>query len=85
MHIAQAMNQILFLRRRIFKVNQAEFARLAGVGQATVSRWENGETSPSLESLRTIRAEATRRSIPWDHEWLFGVLPAEAAEARQTA
>lgn len=70
------MNQILFLRTTVFRVKQAEFAKLARVGQATVSRWENGESSPTLDNLRTIRAEAARRGIAWDHEWLFSAAPA---------
>ena len=65
------MTQIFFLRTKIFKVNQAEFAKLSKVGQATVSRWENGESSPSLENIRTIRIAAAIRGLAWDHECLF--------------
>lgn len=65
------MRQILFLRHKIFKANQAEFARMAQVSQATVSRWENGEGSPSLENIIALRKAAARKGIAWDHEWLF--------------
>ncbi|TPQ18968.1 helix-turn-helix domain-containing protein [Streptomyces sporangiiformans] len=36
--------------------DQAELARLISVGQQTVSRWERGESSPSGERLRRLRA-----------------------------
>jgi transcriptional regulator with XRE-family HTH domain len=72
------MNQISFLRRQIFKINQAEFAKLAQVGQATVSRWENDENSPSLYHIKNLRNAAAMRGIAWDHEWLFSAVPAEA-------
>ncbi|WP_425292027.1 helix-turn-helix domain-containing protein [Brucella anthropi] len=65
------MRQIFFLRHKIFKANQAEFARMAQVSQATVSRWENGEGSPSLENIIALRQAAARNGIAWDHEWLF--------------
>lgn len=75
------MNNIRFIRTKVFKVSQAEFARIAATGQAVVSRWENGENSPSLEQLRLIRAEAKRRALSWDHDWLFGSVPADEPKA----
>jgi transcriptional regulator with XRE-family HTH domain len=71
------MNNIRFIRTKVFKVSQAEFARIAGTGQAVVSRWEQGETSPSLHQLRLIRDEAKSRTLSWDHDWLFGTLPTD--------
>jgi len=44
---------------------------MAQVSQATVSRWENGEGSPSLENIIALRQAAARKGIAWDHEWLF--------------
>lgn len=38
-------------------------ASIAGVTQASVSRWESGEFEPSLEELRRIRAEAQTRGL----------------------
>ena len=73
------MNQMTFIRTEVFKLKQAEFACLARVGQATVSRWENGESFPSLDDLQTIRSEAAKRGIEWDHEWLFAETPAQVS------
>ncbi|MDC7256450.1 helix-turn-helix domain-containing protein [Shinella sp.] len=72
------MNNIRFIRTQVFKISQAEFARIADTGQAVVSRWEKGDTSPSLEQLRRIREEARRRALAWDHDWLFGAAPVSA-------
>lgn len=65
------MNPIHFIRTEIFHAKQAEFAEIAKVGQATVSRWENGVCSPSLDEMRNIREEAQRRRIEWDDRWFF--------------
>lgn len=73
------MNPIRHIRREIFKVTQAEFASLAGVTQASVSRWESGG-SPSLEEMQRIRAAASDRDIDWKDEWFFDIAPA-AGEA----
>jgi len=66
-----AMNNIKFIRTQVFKVGQAEFASIVGLTQPAISRWEAGETSPTLEQVRMIREEAKRRALAWDHEWLF--------------
>jgi transcriptional regulator with XRE-family HTH domain len=79
------MNQIEFLRRRIFKVNQIEFARIVGVGQATVSRWEDGKGSPTLEQVRSLRFEAANRGIAWDNNWLFFAPPVDAVTGERPA
>ena len=71
------MNPILFIRTKVFKVNQTEFGKIADAGQAAVSRWERGEASPTLEQLQRIRSEAKRRALGWDHDWLFGDLPVQ--------
>ena len=71
------MNNIKFIRTKVFKVSQTEFARIADTGQAVVSRWEKGENSPSLDQVKLIRDEAKRRLLPWDHDWLFGTVPAD--------
>lgn len=64
------MNAIRHIRREIFKVTQAEFAALAGVTQASVSRWETG-TAPSLDDMQSIRRAAADRGIEWQDEWFF--------------
>lgn len=81
----RAMNNIRFIRTKVFRVSQAEFARIADTGQAVVSRWENGEGSPSLMQLRLIREEAKRRALAWDHDWLFGNVPEEQIKAGASA
>jgi len=70
------MNPILFIRTKVFKVNQTEFGRIADASQAAVSRWECGEASPTLDQVQHIRNEAKLRALGWDHDWLFGHVPA---------
>jgi transcriptional regulator with XRE-family HTH domain len=54
------MSAIRHIRLHIFGVTQAEFAALAGVTQASVSRWEAG-VAPSLDDMRAIREAALAR------------------------
>lgn len=46
--------EIRFLRKSLF-LKSSEFASLIGVTRTTVSRWENGETTPDTSSDRLIR------------------------------
>ncbi len=68
--ICVAMSAIRYIRREVFKVTQAEFAALAGVTQASVSRWEAG-VAPSLDEMQAIRRAAADRSIDWNDAWFF--------------
>ncbi|GAC1042296.1 hypothetical protein thsrh120_23000 [Rhizobium sp. No.120] len=65
------------IRTKIFGVTQAEFASLAGVAQATVSRWENG-IAPSLDEMKAIRKAAEERDVAWDDRYFFET-PSESA------
>lgn len=68
------MNQMRHIRKNVFRLKQADFAALAGVTQATVSRWESGEWEPTREQLALIRCEAVKIGIAWD-DALFFELP----------
>jgi transcriptional regulator with XRE-family HTH domain len=59
------------IRVDLFHLQQSELAAIAGVSQATVSRWETGELSPGYEEMRRIREEAVRRGIDWDDSLFF--------------
>jgi DNA-binding transcriptional regulator YiaG len=65
------MNSMFHIRVNVFKVSQHEMAALAGVTQATVSKWEAGTHVPLSTALRNIRQAAIRRAIPWDDRWFF--------------
>ena len=67
------MRAIERIRRDIFGVKQADFAVIAGTSQGTVSRWENGESCPSLDQLNSIRAAAAERGLPLDDGMFFDV------------
>ena len=71
------MTPIQFIRTEVFKAKQSEFAEIAQVAQATVSRWENGG-SPSLDEMRNIRETAFRRGLAWSDTWFF-VVPSQVA------
>ena len=64
------MSTMKHIRTKIFGVTQAEFASLAGVAQATVSRWENG-IAPSLDEMKAIRKAAEEGEVPWDDRYFF--------------
>lgn len=76
------MNQFEHIRREIFNLTQAEFARICGVTQATVSRWENGSLAPGHVEMTAIRAEAATRGIPWDDAVFFGTAVEDMSEQR---
>ena len=75
--ISAFMNALRNIRKNVFAVTQAQFAMVAGVTQATVSRWENG-VAPSLDEMKAIRRAAEERGINWDDRYFFEV-PAETA------
>lgn len=77
-NIRMRMNAIMHIRKRVLAVTQGELANIASVKQATVSRWESGELSPSLEQMDAIRTEIIRRGLDWRDAWFFE-LPKEAA------
>lgn len=64
------MTPIQFIRKNVFQAKQIEFAAIAGVGQATVSRWENGG-APSQAEMTAIRNEAIKRGLPWQDSYFF--------------
>ena len=57
------MTQIKIIRREILRLSQEELARLCGVGQSTVARWEAGESEPLVSHAVIIArwARANRR------------------------
>lgn len=84
MRIMRSMNAIRYIRTKVFNVKQAPFAKIAGVSQPTVSRWEEENQSgsqPSREEMGRIRKAAIDRGIPWSDGWFFQTFPDE----RETA
>lgn len=69
------MNPLQHIRKSILDLTQAEMAEIAGVRQATVSRWEHGELEPSRDELDRIRTEALKRGVEWDDKWFFEASP----------
>lgn len=78
------MTSLRHIRKSIFAVTQAEFARIAGVTQATVSRWERGELTPNLGEMQKIRTEALARNLEW-RDTLFFARPPEPVDAGRAA
>lgn len=72
------MSNVRHIRQSIFGLTQREFAEVAGVTQASVSRWENG-TAPSHPEMQAIRDAAIGRGIPWDDRWFFETPAVEVA------
>jgi transcriptional regulator with XRE-family HTH domain len=65
------MVTIRYIRESIFRLNQHDFAEVAQVTQATVSRWDSGRHSPHLSTLERVRAAALARGLKWDDSWFF--------------
>jgi transcriptional regulator with XRE-family HTH domain len=64
------MSTLRFIRQKVFGLTQSEFAEVAGVTQASVSRWENG-VSPSHREMQAIRESASARGLNWNDKWFF--------------
>jgi transcriptional regulator with XRE-family HTH domain len=71
--------QIRNLRQRL-GMTQRELARLLGVPQSTVQRWESGEMSPSATSLGRIDDLAREHGVPFTP-----FLPSEVPQEPQAA
>jgi transcriptional regulator with XRE-family HTH domain len=71
------MTPMLHVRKTILGLSQAEMAKIAGVSQGTVSKWEAGQLEPSRDELDHIRADAIDRGLDWNDRWFFEA-PADA-------
>lgn len=60
-----------FIRKEVLGLTQVGMARVAGVTQGTISKWESGELEPGLTEIARIRAEAARMKKRWRDAWLF--------------
>ena len=65
------MRSFAHIRKAVFGVTQAEMASIVRVSQATVSRWEAGEGSPTAKDMRRIRNSAIKRGLVWNDRWFF--------------
>lgn len=65
------MNQIRYIRTKIFGMTQAEFADVIRSDQSTVSRLENDIRGLDQEKMLLIRAAAKRRRLAWNDTWFF--------------
>lgn len=75
------MNAITYIRKKVFALTQQEFARIAGVQQSMVSRWENGASAPTLDEMNRIRAAAATCKLKrkWRDDLFFTVPTEEQA------
>ena len=81
MRIYASMNAVEYIRTKVFKLEQAPFAGIAGVSQPTVSRWEQAEienSEPNRKAMELIRSEAIKRGLPWSDSWFFQTFPDDA-------
>lgn len=74
------MNNVRRIRKTLFRVSQSEFGEIAGVTQATVSRWETGILVPSLLELDRIRESAKKRGVRLKAEDFFTPLAKPQSE-----
>lgn len=73
------MSQIHHIRRKVLDLTQKELAAICGTSQGTVSKWEKGELSPSLDDLTAIREYAMKNGRPWSDSVVFPAAEEAAA------
>lgn len=74
------MDNLRRIRKQLFRLSQSEFGSIAGVTQATVSRWEAGILAPSLTELDRIRSEAKARGLRLKTDDFFPAKPSPSEE-----
>jgi transcriptional regulator with XRE-family HTH domain len=52
-------------------LSQEKMARLTGVSQSQISRWESGSRSPRLRDLEAIRKAMIDAGYEWRDKWLW--------------
>jgi transcriptional regulator with XRE-family HTH domain len=57
------MNLMLHIRKEVLRLSQAQLAEVAGVSQATVSRWERGQWEPNRDELARIWSWARENDV----------------------
>jgi len=62
---------IRVIRKNVLGATQKEFAAIAGVSQASVSRWEDGSLFPDAVEMARIRAFAKESGKVWSDSWFF--------------
>jgi DNA-binding XRE family transcriptional regulator len=71
--VTDGMEPVAFIRRAVFQATMPAMARIAGVSQGTISKWENGIHTPNADALGLIRAHARTLGCKWNDDWLFAV------------
>ena len=79
------MNVVLGLRQRV-GLTQELLAELSGVRRSTISRYENGHASPTLEMLQRFTEDLTalQRAIRWGEGETLETLFRRTREVRQS-
>jgi transcriptional regulator with XRE-family HTH domain len=67
----RVMKPITHIRKNVLGLSQKALADVAGVSQATVSRWEHGALEPNRDEMDLIRSKAIDAGKDWDDRWFF--------------
>lgn len=71
MRIMRVMKPITHIRKNVLGLSQKALGDVAGVSQATVSRWEHGTLEPNRDEMDLIRSKAIEQGKAWDDRWFF--------------
>ena len=76
----EAVGRRLELTRRIYGLQQGEFARRAGLNQSTYNQYEKGVNMPNLSAAFAL-VDTYRLTLDWIYDGAIGELRYEDASA----
>lgn len=65
--------KIKLIRKTNGNLNQAEFGKIIGVSQDTVSLWETGKSAPVVDYIIAMAQNFTYNGEPISADWLLGI------------
>ncbi len=74
-HMHKSMTPLQYIRLYVFRVDQPEMAKILGVNQSTIWKWESPDPEKRIsiteKNMRKYREAAKERELPFHDSWFF--------------